>query len=674
MLNAAAYRVVGRFSGQRSLQQIWEALTAEDPASAPTQADILDLLARLGGASLIDMGAAIDTRQNDRNDARNRLSRRLGNLNPLSWRLTIADPSAWLTRWAPRLRWLFGPAALAACGLLAMVGAVLATLHFPELRAHFTQHWTSPGFLLLMWFAYPVLKLLHELSHALAVHVYGGEVRELGITFMALVPVPFVDASAASGFHSRARRIAVSAAGILVEMTCAALALILWNNIEPGVVRDLALVVAVLGGVSTVAINANPLLRFDGYYVLCDALNLHNLASRSSEHWAVAAKRWLLRVEGAEFPATSRRQAAWYWCYAPLSFTCQLWITGVILLWVAKLSPYLALTCGVIAYGLLLGRPLWRCARYLIHSSDLDGRRRHAWHVTAGAAAMAVIGIAVIPMPYATVAQGVVTIPERASIRASESGFLQAARVADGDPVYQGEELLTLENLDLVAQLAGAEARLANSQASHWMSLQVNAAQATRFAAEARRDQQDIDLLRHRVEGLHLTAGTDGYFSMPRQQDRIGSFIFRGELLGYLLTDNPVTLIRVAIPQERATLIRERMRAVAVRPVQYGTQPMTAQLSAEVPQLGHSLPSAALGTQGGGSHAIDSSDETGLRTLSPVVTYEIVVPSWPRGRLGERAWVRIDHGPAPLATQWLLAMRQLFLRHVSDVPIAAGAS
>lgn len=674
LLDAAAYRIIGRFDGVRTLQEIWEALVAEQPANAPTQGELLEVLASAGRGSLIDLGTAIDTHQQFRNSDQDQQRRRLANLNPLSWRLTLADPSGWLNRLAPRVRMFFTPAALAVCCLLTVVGGILAAVHFDQLRAQFTSQWTSPRLLLLMWFAYPALKLVHELTHAAAVHVFGGQVRSIGVTFMAFVPVPFVDASAASGFHSRAQRIAVSAGGIVAELVCAALALMLWNSVEPGIIRDLALVVAVLGGVSTVAVNANPLLRFDGYHVLCDLLNLPNLASRSGEHWATAAKRRVLRVQPAGMRAIGSWQAAWYWAYAPLSFGYQFWLTGLILMWAAQLSIYLALACGAIAFGLLLGRPVWRALGYLARSAELDGRRTRAWQIASGCTAVLLAGIVIIPVPFSTLAQGVVSVPENSAVRAAEDGFLQPALVADGDRVQSGNRLLTLENLDLEAQLAGAEARWADSQASYWSALANNAAQARRFAAESDRDQAEVKELRERVGHLQLHTEAAGRFVMPKQADRIGGFVGRGELLGYLLTGKNVTNVSVAIPQERAALVRERLRAVTVRSVQPGARVMSARLYSEVPQAGHQLPSAALGSLGGGPFDVDLSDSRGLRSRAPVVTYEFTVPSWPRERLGDRVWVRIDHGYEPLATQWLLALRQLFLKYSSAAGSARGAS
>ena len=160
----------------------------------------------------------------------------------------------------------------------------------------------TPKYLLMMWLFYPVIKSFHELGHGLAVKAWGGEVRETGVSILMLMPVPFVDASAASAFPEKHRRAAVGAAGMMVELFFAALATFVWLNVEDGFVRDIAFVLMVIGGVSTVLFNGNPLLRFDGYYVLSDLLDVPNLGPRSNAYVAYLAQRYLLKIENAVSP------------------------------------------------------------------------------------------------------------------------------------------------------------------------------------------------------------------------------------------------------------------------------------------------------------------------------------------------------------------------------------
>src|SRR5581483_5184184 len=167
------------------------------------------------------------------------------------------DPDRFLTATMPLLRPLFGP--VGAALWLALVGGavVLALLHWTELHADLADRLFSVSTLTLLFLAYPMVKALHELGHAYAAKAGGGEVHEIGVMLLALLPVPYVDASAASGFPSKWRRAAVGAAGIVVELALASIALMVWVAAAPGPVRAFAFTVMLIGGVSTLLFNGN---------------------------------------------------------------------------------------------------------------------------------------------------------------------------------------------------------------------------------------------------------------------------------------------------------------------------------------------------------------------------------------------------------------------------------
>src|SRR6266850_2293992 len=232
--DARAYFVIGLMNGQRSMQSIWDAALERYGDEAPTQEEVFPLL----------------------------------------------DPDRFLERWLAWYRPLFGP--LGALVWLAVVGwgAFTAVQHWNELTHDLSSRVLAPENLLVMGLVFPVLKALHELGHACAVRAWGGEVHEMGIMFLVLMPVPYVDASAANAFAEKRRRVVVGAAGMIVEVFIAALALALWLELQPGIARAVLFNVMLIAGVSTVLFNANPLLRFDGYYILSDLIEIPNLRQR----------------------------------------------------------------------------------------------------------------------------------------------------------------------------------------------------------------------------------------------------------------------------------------------------------------------------------------------------------------------------------------------------------
>src|SRR5262249_5732608 len=153
---------------------------------------------------------------------------------------------------------------------------------------------------------------------------FGCAVREVGIILLVFIPVPYVDASASSALPDRWQRMAVAAAGVAVELMLAAIATHVWASTESRFWRAAAVHVMLVGGVSTVFVNGNPLLRFDGYYVLIDLIGVPNLASRAQKYWSHLVDH---RVFGSDlsrpFPAT-RTERAWMLVYAPAAFAYRL--------------------------------------------------------------------------------------------------------------------------------------------------------------------------------------------------------------------------------------------------------------------------------------------------------------------------------------------------------------
>jgi putative peptide zinc metalloprotease protein len=182
---------------------------------------------------------------------------------------------------------------------------VLAGLNWSTLSENVVDRALAPQNLLLLWFVYPLVKAIHELGHAYATKIYGGEVHEIGVMFLVFVPVPYVDASASSSFPDKRQRMAVGAIGIGVEMLLAAVAVFVFAHATIGLVHAIAYNVILIGGVSTILFNGNPLLRFDGYYVLSDLLDVPNLGPRANAYVGYLAQRRLDALAARECNARS---------------------------------------------------------------------------------------------------------------------------------------------------------------------------------------------------------------------------------------------------------------------------------------------------------------------------------------------------------------------------------
>lgn len=288
----AGYALIGLLDGRRTVQEIWEAAAARLGDAAPTQDEMITLLSQLHGADVLQCDVPPDTAELLERRQRQRRQTWLNTLLSIfAWRIPLLDPERLLQRFLPLVRPLLGWSGAALW--LAIVGPalVLAAVHWGDLTREVTDRILAPQNLVLLWLLFPVLKAAHEFGHAFVAKGFGGEVHEMGLMILVLTPVPYVDASAAWAFAERWRRVLVGLAGMAVEVFLAALALLLWLNVEPGMVRTVAYNTILLAGVSTIVFNANPLLRFDGYYVLADLLEIPNFRARSTAYVGYLCER-----------------------------------------------------------------------------------------------------------------------------------------------------------------------------------------------------------------------------------------------------------------------------------------------------------------------------------------------------------------------------------------------
>jgi putative peptide zinc metalloprotease protein len=672
-LNAGAYALAGRLDGARTVQQLWDR-SLHHGADAPSQDEVIDLLAQLREAGLVEFDRPADF---DRLLPHlDRVAHPRGRGNLLAWRLPLANPSRLLDRLAWLAPVLFSRGAF-GIWLLALLGLMLlAAQHAPALWAFGRTWMVTPRFVLLAMGLYVPIKLLHELAHGLAVTRWGGRVREAGVTLMLLMPVPYVDASAASGFVRRRQRIAVGAAGIMTELSLAAIALPLWLWLGEGWLRDAAFVTLVIAGVSTLLFNGNPLQRLDGYYIATDLLDLPNLGPRSRAWWLHALRRWLLRMPGTEAMPVARGETGWLAAYAPLAWLYAIGISILAVAWLGQLSFTLGLVSGAMLGWQMLLRPLSRLLGQLRRAALAQETSTRRWRLlAAGASLVLVLGL-FSPWPRSTLVQGVVWPPDQAQLRADEDGLVEAVLMTDGQNAQAGEVVLQLANPALQAAWVRQSSRVAALEATLIDALPTGGAQAGDGRAELAAAQAELDRIGERVAALAVRARVAGRLVLPGAGDLPGQYVRRGSLVGQVLTGAPAT-VRVALPEVDARGLRVAGEPMTVSVRLAGSPQLAygASLARDSVGAGMVLPSAALSTRHGGGVSTDPRDPADLKPLQPVVMLDVrldastadqrLQASGGAGvgeRIGERAWVRFDDGFSPLVFQWARTLRQQVLR------------
>lgn len=666
-INDSAYQLIGRCDGRRTVDEVWNALLEAQGDAAPTQDEVLRLLGQLGEMELLHADRAADVHALlQRRDDRRRQRRRVM-LNPFSFRLPLANPTPWLAGLDPLARVLVRPLTFWLWLLGMLVAAVVAATEWPALRSHAAQHLISSRSLALAWFTYPIMKALHELGHALAVRRWGGEVTEVGIGLICLVPAPYVDASAATAFPRRAQRAAVGAAGVMVELALAGLAFGVWLLVEPGWVRDTAFSVMFIGVASTLLFNGNPLLRFDAYHVMCDVLDLPNLASRSSAWWSHWLGQLLLGSRAAK-PMHAAGERKWLWSYGPMSLAYRIVLSLAVVLWLGGQSLLLGLAAAAYVSLALVLRPILTWSRHAFATAQPgSGIVLMRLRLVLVAAAVAT-ALFIVPLPMSTVAPAVVWMPEEAQVRAEVDGFIADLPAADGSPVKPGDLLVRLENPELRSMREQLMNRLDGLRVQQFEQMLRDPNSAKNLALDVERLQAELRRADERIERLQVRAASAGRLAMPRQADLLGTYVRHGATLGHVLAAGDLR-VRAAVAQADAYLVQHRMLGAEVRLADDLRQVVQAAATAVTPAATRQLPSAALADHGGGPYAVDPLHEDGLRALEPVFLVDLTLSGGRTPeRVGGRAWVRFDHGREPLAAQAYRRASQLFLRHFAPAP------
>ncbi len=662
-MTPAAYGVLMRLDGNRTVADVWQAAVEAGGEAAPSQDQMIQLLGQLYGMELLQSDTAVDTRE--LSERKERIQRRQfwqRTQNPLFLKLSLLDPDKFLDRTSHLVRPLVGMGGLVS--FLIIIGwlAAQAAIHWDGLTSGILDRALARENLILIVVIFPLLKLIHELGHAYATKIYGGEVHDVGLMLLVLVPIPYVDASHAAAFPGKWPRVLVSAAGMMAELVVAALAMAVWIAVEPGLVRALAFNTLLIAGVSTVVFNANPLLRFDGYFILSDLVEVPNLAQRANAWWTWLVQRHGFGMRQATPPET-HGELGWLIAYAPLAFGYRLAVLGSIAILVGTQYFFVGVALAIWTLVISLVWPLLKAMRFVLLSPALGGRRLRAVSVTSAIIGAVVLALFAMPVPHGTVVRGVVWTPDEARIVAEVQGRFVRFLATPGMAVRRGDPLVQLEDQVLKSQARRALARLAELE--HRLML---AETTTPFDIEV--IQRQIELLRSEVQeaerkaaNLTIVARIDGVMEVSRAADMEGTDVKRGHLFGFVLPEGPRT-VRAVVPEGEIDTVRTLTRQVAVR---VDGTPWSVTRDANVtrtrPAASRQLPSTALGEPTGGPFPIDPSSKDGDLSLISFFEVDVELPSSSRAYVGERAWVRFDHGAPPIAERLWRNLRQLLLRH-----------
>lgn len=661
-----AYLIISLMDGERTVEEIWDIASGQLGDDGLTQDEVIQLLTMLHQGDLLQGEITPDMREmSARSDkqARRKLLQMV--MNPLALRLPLLDPDRFLTVTMPLVRPLFSWFGFLLFALVSVTAVLLAGMHWEALTTNVVDRVLAAENFLVLIFSYSFIKALHELGHGYAAKMHGGEVHEVGLMFLVFIPVPYVDASSVSSFSNKWHRALVGSAGMLVEVFLAALALFLWLNVEAGLVNAVAFNVMLIGGVSTVLFNGNPLLRFDGYYVLADLIEIPNLGVRSNRYIGYLVQRYLFGVDTAVSPATAPGEARWFVFYGIAAYLYRIFITTTIILFVASEYLFVGVLLGVWAGMVVFVWPLAKSVRFLFTSPALRVQRSRAFAVTGGSVFVLAMLLSMIPVPYATVAEGVVWADKESVVHAGTDGVIDQVLVAPNTVVDRGQPLFIMKDLLLPAQVRLAAAELGELRARHEALQILDQSEARVIAEQIRHAQAEYELKLQREKEMITRSPSNGRLLLVHPQDLVGRFLRKGESIAHVATLVDPT-VRVVVPHSVIDLVRDATRDIQIRFADRFRDVRPARVIRELPFITDQLPSLALSTQGGGQVFVDPTDPSGGTALETFFQLELQPEEKIQaGGIGVRVFVRFDHGTKPVAYQLYRWVRQLFLQRFS---------
>ncbi len=455
-LQEEQYHILQLLDGKRSLEDLREEFQKAFPTLRPTLADLRSLALDLHQKGLV-YSERTGQAQTLIEKARDKRKKNAWSAvrNVLYIKLPGWDPEGLLSTIYPWVRWTFRPWFFLLCGLFVLSMWVLLGIHFAEFERRiptFQQFFGWPN-MLLLWLTMGAAKFIHEMAHGLACKHYQGECHEIGMAFLVFSPCLYCDVSDSWILANKWKRILIASAGMMIEVFLSALAVLIWWNTEPGLLHHLCLNVFFVTTITTVIFNANPLLRYDGYYILGDVLEIPNLRSKADRMFRDVFSRVCLGITNPPDPFMPDRGRVWFALFA-LASACYRWFLTFTIIFVLYefLKPYglqnLGLALGISSALMIVGSLFFTLYRILAAPRI---RPMSYFRATLSVMVLGVLGLAAMTVPLPLYVEAPFTVqPENVQhVLITSPGRLMELHVQPGQRVKKGDVLAKLENFPL---------------------------------------------------------------------------------------------------------------------------------------------------------------------------------------------------------------------------------
>lgn len=462
------YAILNMLNGDISLDEIKERFEDDFPPQKITLDELQQFLGMLHRSGLVVANVPGQGRQlNKRRGERRRKELLQSVSNILCIRFKGIDPERLLDAIYPFVSWFFTVPAVIITVLFGLSALTLVTVEFdefhrklPEFQQFFSVH---NAFWLMVVLG--VTKIFHEFGHGLSCKHFGGECHEMGVMFLVLTPCLYCNVSDSWMLPSKWARAAIGAAGMYVELVLSAFAVYIWWFTYPGLLHNLCLNVVFISSVSTVIFNANPLLRYDGYYILADLVEIPNLRQKATTILGRKMGEWFLGMEMQDDPFLPQSRQMFFALYT-IAAAAYRWVVAFSICWfLYKLfeSHHVKIIGQLVVLASLYGlfcQPLYQLGKFFYVPGRLEKvKKKHFYPSLIGLIAI-LAAVAFVPLPHSVLAPFELQARDAESVYVMKGGLLKSIDVKAGQVVKQGDKLAQLENRDLELQIVELEGKV----------------------------------------------------------------------------------------------------------------------------------------------------------------------------------------------------------------------
>jgi putative peptide zinc metalloprotease protein len=554
--------------GKRTLRQISEKFDQRYPNHARSIPELSAFISQLGASGLLNLSASrfVENARKTRSQQLLMIWAKVVS-SALFIKVPLLDPSAWLGQLVHAVRFLWSKWFVAAVFCFYTWTAGLLLVNAAEFSTRRIDFFTASN-LMLLWLSVIVIKTLHEFGHAMTCRHFGGEVHEMGVCFMLFTPCGYVDASDAWMMRQKRHKLFVTIAGIFTELIIACVAAHFWLVLPDGIGRGLAFNAMIVASVNTVLFNINPLMRFDGYYVACDLLEIPNLRAKAMMFCSFHLQRIFLgyrnRMQEAMFDEEANGRV--FVLYAIFAYAYMIFVIyGVTQVFARLLAPM-----GLSDFGLYLGYfvegsfvllPFIKVFMDATSSSNhivkTGSAGRRLGFVAALVGGFALLSV-VLPTRHHVTQQAVVAPDAFEAVASEVGGVIEKVYVETGQAVKANDLLVTLRNPEIESEVKVAEANREQARvrfgALRYQKSWTMGEASARVAQELELAEAGYERALARQRALQLRAKADGYVLTPGVQRFAGNYITPG--LPFLrLGDTSRLRITIPLSEDEAQLV-----------------------------------------------------------------------------------------------------------------------